>query len=203
MGRPSAMKAMTLYQPWASLIAEGVKTIETRPKQHPWRSAIGQTIAVHAATKRLHHGKFFLLGRDARVAGLDPERAQEIRYAQVPFGAVVATCTLVDVVPIAGGFDEFIAVPGDRFFHHETEEHDRWWEWERVEGLRAFNAEEVTDRIGPQLPFGDFAPGRSALLLDDIRKCAPVPCRGHQGLWTLPDAVADNLVGWAESDDDG
>lgn len=30
-----------------------------------------------------------------------------------------------------------------------------------------------------------------------LGKCAPFPCRGRQGFWTLPADVADNLMGWA------
>jgi hypothetical protein len=39
------MKALTLYQPWASLIADGLKKVETRPR--PWRFT--GVIAIHAA----------------------------------------------------------------------------------------------------------------------------------------------------------
>lgn len=41
------MKAITIHQPWAQLIAEGYKTIETR-RHDRFRGLIGQTIAIHA-----------------------------------------------------------------------------------------------------------------------------------------------------------
>ena len=41
------MKAITLHQPWASLIADGRKTIETRSWAPP-RTLIGERIAIHA-----------------------------------------------------------------------------------------------------------------------------------------------------------
>ena len=44
------MKALTLHQPWASLIADGRKTIETRA----WslkRALVGERIAIHAGKK--------------------------------------------------------------------------------------------------------------------------------------------------------
>src|SRR4051812_2579174 len=41
------MKAITLWQPWASLIADGRKTIETRPR--PWHY-LG-SIAIHAGQR--------------------------------------------------------------------------------------------------------------------------------------------------------
>jgi hypothetical protein len=44
------MKAITLHQPWASLIAFGLKTIETRTHDR-FRGLVGQTIAIHAGQK--------------------------------------------------------------------------------------------------------------------------------------------------------
>ena len=44
------MKALTLHQPWASLIADGRKTIETRSWAPP-RTLIGERIAIHASLK--------------------------------------------------------------------------------------------------------------------------------------------------------
>ena len=41
------MKALTLHQPWASLIACGAKRIETRSWPPP-KSLIGKRIAIHA-----------------------------------------------------------------------------------------------------------------------------------------------------------
>lgn len=38
------MKGLTLHQPWASLIADGRKTFETRGWSHPYRGLI----AIHA-----------------------------------------------------------------------------------------------------------------------------------------------------------
>ena len=45
------MKAISLHQPWASLITVGAKTIETRSWAPP-KALIGQRIAIHA-TKRM------------------------------------------------------------------------------------------------------------------------------------------------------
>ena len=48
--KPLTVKAMSLHQPWASLIAAGVKNVETRSRPPP-QSLIGQRIAIHAAKK--------------------------------------------------------------------------------------------------------------------------------------------------------
>ena len=45
------MKALTLHQPWASLIAGGRKTIETRPWAPPC-GLVGERFAIHAGTGR-------------------------------------------------------------------------------------------------------------------------------------------------------
>ena len=84
------MKAITLHQPWASLIADGRKTIETRSWVPPKRM-IGQRIAIHAGQK------------------VDKAAAQEWGCAELHVGAVVATAKLaaayrvVRVVDISAG----------------------------------------------------------------------------------------------------
>ena len=47
------MKAITLHQPWASLIACNAKLIETRSWQ-PSKGLIGQRIAIHAGKQIIH-----------------------------------------------------------------------------------------------------------------------------------------------------
>lgn len=78
------MKALTLHQPWASLIALGVKTIETRS----WATSYRGPIAIHAA-KRID------------VAGAPDELCASALGvfwpSSVPIGAVVAIGRLVDV----------------------------------------------------------------------------------------------------------
>ena len=44
------MHAITLHQPWASLIALGIKTVETRSWPAPAR-LVGRTIAIHAGKR--------------------------------------------------------------------------------------------------------------------------------------------------------
>lgn len=44
------MRALTLWQPWASLCAAGVKEHETRSWPAP-RRAVGERLAIHAAAK--------------------------------------------------------------------------------------------------------------------------------------------------------
>ncbi|MBW2659671.1 MAG: ASCH domain-containing protein [Deltaproteobacteria bacterium] len=76
------MKAITLRQPFASLVSIGAKTIETRP----WSTDYLGQLAIHS-------GNFALPPIDTYCrnllisAGLD--------YAQLPFGKIIAVATLI------------------------------------------------------------------------------------------------------------
>lgn len=77
------MRALTLTQPWATLVAEGRKAIETRS----WRTHHRGTIAIHAAKT---------IPATARVF------AQEItagRIEPLPRGVILCLIDLIDCVP--------------------------------------------------------------------------------------------------------
>lgn len=81
------MKALTLTQPWASLVAIGAKRIETRS----WRTDYRGPLAIHAAkapdlTGVVVQTPFY---QTLKAAGLDP--------IFLPYGAVLATAELVSV----------------------------------------------------------------------------------------------------------
>ena len=91
------MKALTLYQPWASLIAEGTKKVETRSWSAPaW--VIGQRIAIHAGKRRVRISN-----------GYDPSMHHAMVQAHgsdwqnhLPLGAVVATAKLAGCFRVVG-----------------------------------------------------------------------------------------------------
>jgi hypothetical protein len=184
------VKAITLYQPWASLIAEGVKTIETRPKRSPWSSAIGETIAIHAAKRRPEWGDMKRVVADNLDAWNAWHAAGYVDsgggVGTAPLGAIVATCTLRKVLPIVDlGYALTVGENVEAITENEGDD-DSLSHW--VPG----KSSEIC--IPEQRPFGDYAPGRFALLLDHARKCVPFPCRGFQGLWTISEGIAENLV---------
>jgi activating signal cointegrator 1 len=78
------VKALTVTQPWATLIAIGAKRIETRNWCTPYRGPL----AIHAA-------KGF--PRWAREICNEPEFARELGPDPLPLGVVVATCRLVSI----------------------------------------------------------------------------------------------------------
>lgn len=78
------MKALTLTQPWASAIALGMKTIETRS----WRTKYRGELLIHAAMGMPADARRFASEEFAQGRGLE----------YFPLGAVVALARLVDVV---------------------------------------------------------------------------------------------------------
>ena len=80
------MYAITLHQPWALLIALGIKTVETRSWPAPAR-LVGQRIAVHAG-RRLVRRPGDAIERELR------DRLGENWRVIIPIGAVVATAVL-------------------------------------------------------------------------------------------------------------
>lgn len=80
------MKALTLTQPWATLVAIGVKRIETRS----WRTPYRGPLAIHAA-------KGF--PKWARETCEESAFAIELGPAILPVAAIIATCRLVSCLP--------------------------------------------------------------------------------------------------------
>jgi len=102
------MKALTIRQPWASLISLGVKTIETRS----WSTKYRGPLAIHAGKEwaQLTVGpnvrpwvladrgmSYPVLTHYEHDSGRSGCRSRFVDRV-APLGAVVATCTLVDVV---------------------------------------------------------------------------------------------------------
>ena len=87
------MKAITLYQPWASLIAMGEKRIETRS----WKrdSVLGSAIAIHAGIR--------FAPEQRALCRTDPFRSALKRHgldeASLPLGAIVALARIVAFHP--------------------------------------------------------------------------------------------------------
>lgn len=83
------MKALTLTQPWATLVAIGAKRIETRS----WSTNYRGPLAIHAAMGMPTYVKRLCDSEPFRTA-LNGVGATWLRR-----GVVIATCRLVDVLP--------------------------------------------------------------------------------------------------------
>ena len=86
------MYAITLHQPWATLIALGLKKVETRSWPAPVR-LLGQTFAIHAG-KRLVRQPGEAIERELRA------RLGEEWIRTIPTGAVLATATLAGMARV-------------------------------------------------------------------------------------------------------
>ncbi|MCE5264312.1 MAG: ASCH domain-containing protein [Deltaproteobacteria bacterium] len=131
------MKALTIWQPWASLIVRGPKRIENRSWVPP-RWLIGQRIGIHAGKKAV--------AVDGLMMAEYPELAELLRDP-LPLGALVGSAIVAGVETGAGPRKD------DRFF----------------EGPAGWILEDV-------VPLPD-----------------PIPMRGAQGLWDLPDDAASAI----------
>lgn len=169
------MKAITVTQPHATLIAIRAKKIETRS----WSTSYRGVLAIHAGAglgpvggKR---GLYDLCYSPRFLPVLEPAMTGErdiagfkiphIDPGYLPLGAIVAICELVDCVPTEHVRSIKIVRRGD----HE-------WLWTEQEKA-----------------FGDYAPGRFAWLLANVRPLdTPIKVRGALGLWTwnAPEAIA-------------
>ena len=79
------MKAITIRQPWATLIAVGAKQYETRS----WRTTYLGPLAIHSSkTFNIHDRKWAsFLSRPLAREGIG-------HISELPLGAIVAVCTL-------------------------------------------------------------------------------------------------------------
>lgn len=79
------MKAISLWEPWATAIAIGAKSIETRG----WHTSYRGPLAIHAA-KTKEHGVIIY---DSEVRPIFATSGI-MQISDLAFGCVVATCTL-------------------------------------------------------------------------------------------------------------
>lgn len=153
------MRALTLTQPWATLVAIGAKKIETRS----WATSYRGPIAIHAA-----QGLGPVGGRQGLFDLVTSQPFADVllaagvrREEQIARGAIVAVAELVDCVPtisVLNGSHPGFGKPDSN--------------WPLTDEERAF---------------GDYAIGRYAWLLANVRRLAtPIPYRGALGLWQVP-----------------
>jgi hypothetical protein len=84
------MMGLSLWQPWASLVAAGAKLEETRS----WRTGYRGRLAIHAATRALE-----LPSPAFRAAA---EAVLHCQLEELPRGGIVAIATLADIHPTEG-----------------------------------------------------------------------------------------------------
>lgn len=89
------MKAITIKQPWASLIVHGIKDIENRTWQCP-KKYIGQRVLIHAGVDKrggwtLNHDQAGALYRSKSIL-------HSTDFDDLPFGSIIGSVEIVDCV---------------------------------------------------------------------------------------------------------
>jgi hypothetical protein len=179
------MKTISLLQPWATLVAIGEKTIETRS----WRTNYRGPLAIHASlgTKYINvKSKYYLCGTDPFYSVIMVYAHKQYRmYRDIaglpnkpmfPLGAIIATCELTNCVRIPYKPQPF---PSDDRINKSY--------------CQMFQLIPPPLERGHELSFGDYTPGRYAWILSNIKPLVkPVPVKGSLGLWewNAPDGIS-------------
>lgn len=167
------MKALTIWQPWASLIMAGAKPYEFRGWRAP-RSIVGQRIVIHAAARRMDRVEALgllntLMERDydevgrifAAMTCLDAEKAETVLNEALafdpPLAAGLGTAILGEP---RNGLDIAAEFGVPRANDSERDEHANWgWPLTDIE-------------VWPE----------------------PIPMRGAQGFWNWPEPAELGLA---------
>lgn len=169
----AVMKALTIWQPWPSLIIAGAKPYEFRGWRPP-ASLIGHRIVIHAAARKIdidevgnlfHLRHFRNCSDDIKLAWAETcliaEKAQAVLNRalenRLPLGAGIGTA-IVGEPRLGTDIAAEFGVP--RANDSNRDEHANW-------GWPMLEIEELPE---------------------------PIPMRGKQGLWNWPTPEEDSLV---------
>lgn len=183
------MKALTIKQPYASLVIRGIKWIETRSWAAP-QSLIGQELYIHAA-KEWYPGWLKWIDPDGsdgwkleaidNVGGESTEDCNGSCYYKpwkygLPLGVILGTVVLYDCVPM---------ITDDEMRPEEGE-------YVVLDGYGKARLGPHLNDLSDQVPYGDFRSGNFAWMLGEpARFRRPIPAKGKQGLWNWePQEVA-------------
>lgn len=160
------MKALTIWQPWASLIVAGAKPYEFRG-WHPPRSLIGQRIVIHAATRKIDRDEMndllMTLALRDRCSEIAERAAETCLHPEIAIP--VLNLAFEAQLPMAAGLGT--AVIGQPRLGTDI----------AVEfGLPRANDSDRDQHANWGWPMLDI-------------ECwdEPIPMRGAQGLWTWPE----------------
>lgn len=85
------MKAITVKQPWASLIIEGIKDIENRT----WKTNFRGRVLVHASAKQLNNKDLLSIEKANEI---NSNLLNDIEDGNLPTGAIIGSVEIVDCV---------------------------------------------------------------------------------------------------------
>lgn len=169
------MKAITIWQPWASLLACGAKKFETRS----WSTSYRGPIAIHAG---IAFNNSFPEGfAEVAHASLKKSMPGFTFMHELPRGAIIATAELVNCWYIVHNPGTDIDVARHIPIGAESMTQDK-------------HAPDFADYFIPserEMIFGNWTPGRYAWEIANIKLLdTPIPAKGKQGLWNWEAAQA-------------
>lgn len=91
------MKAITIKQPWASLIVEGIKDVENRTWACP-KKYIGQQLLIHAGGTRENFNIRNDIFTKDQLLGIPPQLILQIENRSDTLGAIIGSVQIVDCV---------------------------------------------------------------------------------------------------------
>lgn len=175
MSRP--LPALTVHQPFAHLLAIGEKPVENREWPPP-PQIVGGYLAIHAGktvdveayetlTKKLAARPRPALWTGRTAPALPPPE-------EVQLSAIVAVARVVGAIFVRGAADGI-----------------------RLEVCRMFGAGLSRERA-EEFAASPYAFGPWCWCLEEVvRLPVPIPCRGAQKIWTVPEHEADLVrAGW-------
>ena len=179
------MKALSMTQPWASLVAIGQKKIETRSWRTPYRGLLaiqGAKTWPDGARRLCFEEPFFEVLHAAKLVEIDPDPALRglVGVERLPMGAIVAVAALVDCAPIVTRERRSLK---RRSVAPDEEGLIRVWEPGQIAGETLIFGDETTPH---EASFSDYTPGRFAWVLRNVRALRePVSCRGYPNIWPV------------------
>jgi activating signal cointegrator 1 len=152
------IKIVTLYQPWASLIALRLKCYETRS----WDTKYRGLVAIHSGKRPMDKDADRAWLRILQIGGKEIQRRYPRNFPlahQLSLGAIVAVCELTDCQSMGSRHSQLMYP--DRIAY-------------------------IAEQTPLELATGDWQPGRYAWKLENIMALlTPIACRGYQGMRDL------------------
>lgn len=160
------MKAISLTQPWATLMAIDAKRYETRgptfPRRHLGELAICASKAFPVEARRLTREDPFCSAL-VRAGYVQVGASSNPTADALPLGCVVAVVEVVGYATSDGAPNKLTFT---EFFLHKS------------------------SPAPHEAAFGDYSPGRTIIITRNVRRLVePVPVRGMLGIFSLPPDV--------------
>lgn len=160
------MKVITLWQPWASAIALGLKTYETRS----WPTKYTGPLAIHAAKRSCKLNELTVLRHQMYEYGYKKEYRlieEEIKNPN-NYGSIVCVCNLSACYKMVYAYSSG-----------------------RNQGQKT--SIMTSDVSNIERCLGHWEKDRYAWYLTDVKPIEPLPLTGKQGLTDLPEEYVSQL----------